>query len=300
MNSYLRKTRTALALLALAGTVFTSNAANAKAVGGIDYQAGVISVVGEGLPPQEGSAAKKRLLAKRAAITDAYRKLAEAVQGVQVDSQTLVKQLEVASDEIRTSVSGVIKGARVIEENVTQDGAYEVRVELPMFGDNSLASAVMITSLNNHRKNLPASALLSDEPPPEAAMVAEQAAQRAQAGTAMKTSAYTGIIVDARNLKAKAAMMPALQDEAGHELYVANLAISDDDMVAQGPVSYAKTLDEAKANARVGANPLIIRAKRYKGPFHADLVLGEDEVRQLQAANTSNGLLKKLAVAIVL
>lgn len=300
MNASLIKTRAALALLVLAGTVFASNVAIAKPVGGIDYQTGMITVVGEGLPPQEGSAAKKRLLAKRAAITDAYRKLAEAVEGVHVDSQTLVKQLEVASDEVRTSVSGVIKGARVVDENVTEDGAYEVRVELPMFGDNSLASAVMITSLNNHRKNLPASALLGDEPPPEAAMVAEQAAQRPQ-GTVMKTSvSYTGVIVDARNLKAKAAMMPSLQDEEGHELYVANLAISDEDMVAQGPVSYAKTLDEAKANGRVGSNPLIIRAKRYKGPFHADLVLGEDEVRQLRAANSSSGLLKKLAVAIVL
>jgi hypothetical protein len=286
-----------LRVLWLAGVVAfsASHAVSAAPSGatGVDWTSGVISVIGEGVPPVDGQPAKRRLLAKRAAIVDGYRKLAEAVQGVQVDGQTTVKELEVASDEVRTSVSGLVKGARIVDENITSDGAYEVRIELPLFGENSLANAVLESSLNRRRSvKLP-------EPPPVAEPDRRQWGESRSHATS-QASAYTGIVVDARNLKAKAAMMPALLDEAGHELYLGEVQVSNDDLVAKGLVSYVKNLDDAKTHPRVGASPVIIRADRYQGPFHADLVLGNDAAAQLKSASASSGLLKKLAVVIVL
>ena len=49
----------------------------------------------------------------------------------------------VVSDTINTRVQATIKGARIVSENVTSDGAYEVTMEIPMFGESGgLAEAV--------------------------------------------------------------------------------------------------------------------------------------------------------------
>lgn len=263
---------------------------DAAPANGVNWSTGVISVIGEGVGPAGTSGAKRRLLAKRAAVVDGYRKLAEVVQGVTITSETRVKELEVESDEIRASVTGLVKGAQIIEENVTSDGAYEVRIDLPLYGENSLASAVLATSLN--RRRTPA------VDPSETTSVGSPLIT-SQGLKAPSGEAYSGVIVDARNLKVKAAMMPALFDEGDRELYFGNLQISNDDLVAQGPVSYAKSLDDAKAHPRVGSNPLIVRAKRFKGPFQADLTLAEGEATRLMAANQAGGFLKNMAVVIV-
>ena len=50
---------------------------------------------------QDVAEAQKKLLSKRAAEADAYRKLAEAVYGLQINSRTYVKDYVTESDEIR-------------------------------------------------------------------------------------------------------------------------------------------------------------------------------------------------------
>ena len=56
--------------------------------------------------------AQNKLLAKRAAEADAYRKLGETVQGLQITSETHVKDFVTESDEIRSSFDGFIRGVR--------------------------------------------------------------------------------------------------------------------------------------------------------------------------------------------
>jgi hypothetical protein len=278
-------------LIALTGMLLTAAPAviGAPTESGINWSSGVISVVGEGVGPSIADSGKRRLLAKRAAIVDGYRKLAETVQGVHITSETRVKELEVESDEIRSTVSGLVKGAQIVEENITSDGVYEVRIEMPIFGEKSLASAVLATSLNRRKPAFTSEVAIA---PPTSVTVSEGALPSAGKN-------HTGMIVDARNLRAKAAMMPTLFDETGRELYFGALSISNDDLVAQGPVSYVKSLDEAKQHPRVGSNPLIVRAKRHKGPFQADLILSADEAARVTAANQAGGFLANMAVVIV-
>lgn len=262
---------------------------------GVDWGQGVISVVGEGVPPQDGSPAKRRLLAKRAAVVDGYRKLAEVVKGVQITSETRVKELEVESDEIRSSVSALVKGAQIVDENITSDGAYEVRINLPLFGDNSLASTVLLTSLNKRKPSIPQ---------PESPSIPQDQATSSGMLTSLGERSdsgqpFSGVVIDARNLKVKAALMPALFTESGREIYFGSLSISNDDLVAQGPVSYAKSLEEAKSHPRIGSIPLVIRAKRFKGPFQADLILADQDAKRLEAADRLGAFLKNMAVVIV-
>ncbi len=88
------------------------------------------SAVGEGIAPLNTvSTAQALALAKRAALTDAYRQLASKLYGVRVNGKDTVKDAMLRSSTITAQVNGLIKNASVIDENFNQ-GLYRVNVEL--------------------------------------------------------------------------------------------------------------------------------------------------------------------------
>lgn len=76
-----------------------------------------------------------RLMAQRGAIVDAQRNLLEIVHGVLVEGQTTVKDLVVESDQIKTKVSGVLKGAVQVGSTRFEDGVATVRLRIPLYKD---------------------------------------------------------------------------------------------------------------------------------------------------------------------
>jgi len=79
---------------------------------------------------QDVAEAQKKLLAKRAAEADAYRKLAEAVYGLQLNSRTYVKDYVTESDDIRGDVDEFIRGIRLGDPVWYDDGSCEVPAEV--------------------------------------------------------------------------------------------------------------------------------------------------------------------------
>jgi hypothetical protein len=89
-----------------------------------------ISVVGQGVAPMNtASPAQAYALAKRAAIADAYRAIAEKVKGVRIDGQDLIKNMMVKRSTIRTSVKAMVRNANVVETTF-KDGLCEVEMEI--------------------------------------------------------------------------------------------------------------------------------------------------------------------------
>jgi hypothetical protein len=86
-----------------------------------------------------------RLMAQRGAIVEAQRNLLEIVNGVLVEGQTTVKDLVVESDEIKTKVSGTLKGAVQVGKTKFEDGVATVRLRIPLYKDG-LAEAVDTSS----------------------------------------------------------------------------------------------------------------------------------------------------------
>ena len=76
------------------------------------------------------SDAQNKLLAKRAAEADCYRKLAESVYGVQINSETYVKDFITESDQIRAGIDTFIRGIRLGPPQYYEDGACQVEGEV--------------------------------------------------------------------------------------------------------------------------------------------------------------------------
>jgi len=85
------------------------------------------------------SEAQNKLLAKRAAEADCYRKLAESVYGLRLNSETLVKDFVTESDVIKSSVDAIVKGVRLGQPRYFDDGVCEI--------DGEVSVEKLVTSL---------------------------------------------------------------------------------------------------------------------------------------------------------
>lgn len=89
-----------------------------------------ISVTGQGVAPSfVTSPGQAFALAKRAAMVDAYRLIAERVKGVYVEGKDVIKNMVVKSSTVRSNVSAMVKNATIVETTF-KDGICEVEMEV--------------------------------------------------------------------------------------------------------------------------------------------------------------------------
>ena len=94
----------------------------------------VFAVNGEGIAPQNTvSPAQAMALAKRAAVADAYRQMAEKLYGVQINAKDTIKNAALYDSRVVSQVNGLVKDA-TITEHTFKDGLFVVRMELKMNG----------------------------------------------------------------------------------------------------------------------------------------------------------------------
>lgn len=92
----------------------------------------VITVVGQGVAPSvTASPAQAYALAKRAAMADGYRQIAEKVKGVHVEGQDTIKNLMLVQSSTRTSVEALVRGANVTNTTF-KEGLCEVEMEIAL------------------------------------------------------------------------------------------------------------------------------------------------------------------------
>jgi outer membrane protein FlgP len=92
----------------------------------------VITVTGQGIAPSvTASPAQAYALAKRAAMVDGYRLIAEKVKGVHVEGQDTIKNMMLTQSSTRTSVEALVRGANVTNTTF-KEGLCEVEMEISL------------------------------------------------------------------------------------------------------------------------------------------------------------------------
>ena len=223
-----------------------------------------------------------KLLAKRAAIVDAQRNLLEQIEGVRVTSGTTVKDAQLESDLIANRVKGLLQGAFIIEESVTEDaGEYlaEVKMGVCMNGGADKCGA------------RPTLAQILYPTLPKA-----ESADRFEAPANPEVGATTGLIVDATGIDFQPLFDVRLVTTQGKEIY----GPGHFDVGSGGDwLHWAKSLDGAMQKTDViGPTPLLVKATEMAGD--AKVVLSNDDaVRVFQANLENNDFLRKGKVVFV-
>jgi len=245
--------------------------------GKINWSEGYIEAVGIGAPPERYiGKPQARPMALRAAKIDAYRNLLETTKGVRIDSSTVVKDFAVENDVINTQVEGLVKGAKLVNQDYLSDGTVEVTLRMPMAG--GFAQVIIPKALERKPE-------LAPPAPP--------------APPAPSGDVFTGMVVDARGIQARPAMAPKILDENGKEVY-GSMNVDKEFAVQQGMSGYARDLTAAQSNPRVTNNPISVKGVKTEGPGKSNIVISNADADKIRGAADNMTFLKKCRVMIVL
>ncbi|MFC1529813.1 hypothetical protein ACFL6R_03745 [Gemmatimonadota bacterium] len=243
----------------------------------IDWERQVVITHSLGAPNTSLPQPAWRSSALRAARSAAIRDLLEAVMGVTVSSTTTVENSMLTSDIIKTHVSGVVRDYRVLKTTYFESMDVGVVVEMPLTG--ALYDAVLPGEMGGRIASTP----LPGAAPP----------------SARPTGAVSGVVVDATGLDATPAMAPKILDEDGEEVYGTTKVMRQYAM-QQGVVGYHNNVARASEDERVAGNPLVVRALRTTGPNGCDLIISNQDARQIRQAAGNLPFLDECRVMIVL
>ena len=246
-----------------------------------NWNTNTIQVTGMGVsnPAMAISPAHAAMQARRAAVADAYRQLAEAVNGVQVDAETTVEQMVLTSDIVKTRISAVIRGAQIVSEGQLSGGGYSVTMELPLFGGNGgLAETVIERPI-----------VIESFPAPSPSYRPPVVESRPSRG------GYTGLVVDCRGLGTlNPVMSPVIKDARGQKIY-GHKNLDYDRIIREGMATYAQDMSQA---GRAGSNPLIVRAIDLDD-HNANPVLSMEDADLVLYENNQSHFLDNIAVVFL-
>lgn len=269
-----------VALLALTAFSLTTFAAE----GSVDWSRGVVRAtgIGAGKPDfQKKSPGVYRAQAKRAAMMDAQRNLAETVKGVRVTSDSTMEDMILQSDIVRTRVDAIIKGMSEVSSQYFEDGTYEVVLEMPLFGANdSLSDAAFLPIKDEPKVSFPA---------PSDKTVINQ--------PTVINNNYTGLIIDCRGMNINCVMSPVIKNADGTKIY-GHQNLDYDKIIVQGMASYADSADDQISRSRAGNNPLVVKAVSLSD-LNANPVVSVADADKILAANQHDRFLDNCAVVFV-
>ena len=261
------------------GIAFSQGVVTQLENGSVDYSAQAINAIGIGFVPTNAvNAGQARRMALRIAKQDALRQLIEIVNGVTLTSETTMSGAMV-DDVINTKVRGFIRGARQVgQPKYLSDTSVEVEFTVPMTGiSDIILPPVTVAAV----------------PANNTGGVGTTAAPTATAG------GVSGLIIDARGLKARPAMAPRILDQNGNAIYGPG-KYDRKYAVSNGVAGYSKTLEAAQKDPRVTGNPLVIKGVAISGTNRTDIVVSNSDVSRIDVADRNGNILKDCRVLILL
>ncbi|MNR89473.1 hypothetical protein D3C72_204390 [compost metagenome] len=156
----------------------------------IDWTRGVLTLTGLGFSPDRGTLTQRRAQAHQTALADGARRLQEAVNGLRVNGNAFVRDLTAVDESLRQSLTSLLAATPAKTVKPWPDGSVEVSLELPLWGEKSLAE------LMARAVELPAPSAVTPG-----------------------TGEPSALVVDGRGTGSQPALAIALKDETGKLVY---------------------------------------------------------------------------------
>ena len=109
---------------------------------------------------------------------------------------------------------------------------------------------------------------------------------------------FTGLIINARNLHAIAALSPEIITETGIPVFPAKEETAGIEPT-QLSVAYEPSVSQAMNNPRAGSNPLIVDAVATAGNLRTDLVIRDADYQRLARSESAESILSTGRIVVV-
>lgn len=299
--------------------------ASAELATGVNWENEVVTGVGYGAPSERAkNPGHARMLAHQAAMLDAYRRLAEAAEGIHVTAESSISDNISTGDIVAGEVNAVIKRAKIVSETYDEYGNCTVVMEVPLYGvTNSLAKVALKpvaqlepfpaptaeppsappaqTSVNVSIdiNNAPPTSGVPTTPAPSAPAPStggsSAATVPASAAGMSAVGSYTGLIVDCSGLDLRPVMSPVIKNADGTPIYgYKNLDSAK--VIAKGMAGYANGM--GGNTARAGARPLVVRAVALEN-HNGNPVVSVADANRILVENQATHFLDNCAVVFV-
>ena|GEM_PF-3907181 len=241
-----------------------------------------ISAAGKGeLPRMEMKWDKAEKIATRKAMMRSRYNLLQALKKLRIERELLVGELFREHKDLAADIRGKIHNSRITKKSVKNNQFVQVVTEIEIdsgFSRQLIPSGVWYTDGGDFL---------------------DKSETKQKVRNENNKDNYTGIIVDARNLPAKPALIFRLYDQEGKVVYGPAI-VERHFALDQGMAIYVSNKSAARETARVGKNPLVLRAIEAVENATCDLVLPSGEAGKLQRVNTRTDLLNESRLAIIL
>lgn len=331
-------------VLVVMSNLFFSGYALAKHVivktssGGVNWSDGVVYAIGYGPVPDDLMGKPRgRLVARRIAMVDAYRNLAEITQGVRVTSEKTIGQSIQQNLVIKTKVDALIKGAEVVTEKFA-GGMFSIKMAMPIGGkllhtlmpretfqkiisqdDFSLfyrpfnlvrfsvsdffmsstyaANVFELDYTNQHEMKTVSKIVAWLGKADNIQAGVEQLKLQLKQYEAQ--SNFTGVILDVSDIiDFEMATVPRIKTSTGRLIYP-NKNTDYNQVIKNRLVSYDFDLQDAVINPRVSKKPIVIKAKGLYKSKKSDIIISEQDAATLHRVTSIKQNLNKARVMII-
>ncbi len=251
--------------------------------GTINWSTGEILASGTGSPVDKHgpNATEAEAAVYSIAMLNAGQNLFDIIQNVRIDSQVRMADLAVRDPQLVVKAREMVYAAREVENLRLLDGAGTQTVYLQFQLHGGFAQLVLpreIIHVDSITRVMP-----GKNAPAEAA----------------DPDAYTGLVVDGRNIGTQPAMAPRILDENGRDVYGPAFA-SREFAVQKGMSAYETDFDAATVNPRIGDAPLIVKGLRTEGLGRCDIVIANADAARIRQSSDHLLFLRECRVVIVL
>ena len=259
-------------LASLVSLVFT---AHAQPQADINWANGYIIATGQGTAGAAEARGKARIKATIAAKVAAQRNLLEVIKGVRINSQTTVQDTMLAEDIIKTRIEGMLKGAYMVGDPFVEmvEGTPVVTVTMKVCLNGMPKECATRPTLTNVLDLdtrpvppfVPKVMLVAPEPPPLPPAPPVEAPKPAGWMPPVYDSSkpVTGLVLHLNGRYFERELLPVVITQGQPELItVYSVKVVKPSVVrTYGAVRYADTIESARGNQVLGANPMIVTAE---------------------------------------
>jgi hypothetical protein len=208
---------------------------------------------------------------------------------VRMDAGNRVIDLTRPNVNLQVEVEEMASAAAIIGQKKLPDGRLEVTVQMELFG--GFAQLLLPTDIKQVESIKPLRKTQGKIDYGGAASMGRR--------TGAEPDTYTGLIVDARGIGAKPAMVPVLLDENGKEVY-SSAFVSREYAVQQGVCQYMRILGDSANLVRVAPKPLWVKGLRTRTANSCDIVISNADASRLRGASSHLSFLKQCRVIILI